>query len=161
MILRPLISSAVGVLKRILSVASVILAAMLLSLGCGTKTDPIRQALDSMAGAAEKRDADRLIGTLTPDFRSDAGASLGDAAEMIRRSLAVYQDLSVRLSNVQVERTADGARATFRADLGGTVRKIGGLDRIFPRTSAWRFELRLVPVEGAWKVAWASWTQIQ
>jgi hypothetical protein len=150
-----------SILWRRNTFARVVLLAVLVPLGCRTKGDPIRQALDSMAAAAEKRDADRLIGALSPDFRSDTGASLGDAAETIRRSLAVYQDLSVRLSDVRIERNADGARATFRADLGGTVRKVGGLDRIFPRTSAWHFELRLVPAEGTWKVAWASWAQLQ
>lgn len=37
----------------------------------------------------------------------------------------------------------------------------GGLDAWLPRSSSWRFEVRLVEESGDWKVVWASWTHAE
>ena len=43
----------------------------------------------------------------------------------------------------------------------GTPRKIGGLEGLIPRSASYRFEVRLAPDGGRWKVYKASWTAVR
>ena len=63
----------------------------------------------------------------------------------------------MKIRDLEIERAPESARARFVADMSGRPRKIAGLDRFFPSAAAYRFDLRLVPEAGLWKVAWASW----
>lgn len=130
-------------------------------LACGEKGDPVRQTLDQVVAAAQERDAEAVAQHLAPDFQAADGSGRADAQATLRRYLAAYEQLSVRLSDVTIERGPSAARVTFRADVSGTPRKIGGLEGFLPRSSAYRFELRLVPEGERWKIAWASWEPAQ
>ena len=61
---------------------------------------------------------------------------------------------------MKIERSEGAALARFQAKLSGEPRKLGGLAGILPRSSTLRFEVRLVPDGGRWKIAWASWNQL-
>ena len=67
----------------------------------------------------------------------------------------------MKIRDVAIERAEGAARVRLRADLSGKPRKIGGLEGLVPSSSAYDFELRLVPEGGAWKVAWAQWNPAQ
>ena len=54
-------------------------------------------------------------------------------------------------------RARGAQRGRLRADVSGTARKVPGLEGLLPRSSSWRFEVRLVPEGDRWKVAWASY----
>ena len=86
------------------------------------------------------------------------GSRRSDAEATIRRLFAGYEKLDVTLRDVQIERSEGAAIARFRVDLSGKPRAVGGLEGILPRTSSYRFELRLVPSGDRWLVAWASWS---
>jgi len=136
-------------------------AALLLALaaggGCRKSGDPVRESLDDLARAAHRRDAGALFENVTAGFQSGEGSSRADAESLVRRLFAAYEILDVTLSDIAVERSENSARARFRAELSGQPRKIGGLDGLFPRSSVYDFDVRLLPEEGRWKVAWASW----
>ncbi|MDQ5872477.1 MAG: hypothetical protein M3547_09780 [Acidobacteriota bacterium] len=138
--------------------AALVLAGVALAAGCGPPSDPVRQTIDGIVGGAQDRDAKAIMERLAPDFQAADGSGRVDAEATLRRYLAAYESLDVRISDLTVERAAGAARARFRADLSGSPRRIGGLDGLVPRSSAYRFDLRLVPAEGGrWLVTWASW----
>jgi hypothetical protein len=134
------------------------LLALVVAIGCGEKSDPVRQALDRLVAAAKERNAGDFAAILAPDFQAADGTGRADAEATLRQYFAAYESLDVRISDVSIERAADAARVRFRADLSGKPRRIGGLEGLLPATSAYRFDLRLAPGEGGrWLVTWASW----
>jgi hypothetical protein len=137
------------------------LVAILVGAACGEKGDPARRTIDEIISAAEKRDAAAIVERLAPDFQAADGSGRADAEMTLRRYLAAYERLGVRISDLQIERAAGAARARFRAELSGTPRQIGGLEGLLPQTSAFRFDLRLAPASdgGRWLVTWAGWEQ--
>ena len=124
---------------------------------CAERGDPVRETLDSIVEAAEDRDAAAVIAHLAADFRASDGSGRADAEAQLRRYLAAYESLQVRISDLSIERAPQAARATFRADMSGTARKIAGLEGLLPESSSWRFEVRLVPEGDRWEVAWLSY----
>jgi len=113
-----------------------------------------------MVRAAHRRDVSALFERVSAGFESGDGSSRADAQALLRRMFAAYEILDVTLSDVSIERSANAARARFRAELSGQPRRIGGLDGLFPRSSSYDFDVRLVPEDGRWKVEWASWRPI-
>jgi hypothetical protein len=79
----------------------------------------------------------------------------------VRRTLAAYQDLSLTLSDVAIERGPSSAQAKFRMQMTGRPRAVGGLEGLLPRSSRWSFDARLEAGPGGWKIASASWTQLE
>jgi len=130
-----------------------------MSAGCGKSADPVRQTLDEVVKAACERDAQTVIDHLTSDFQDENGESRPEAEATISRYLAAYESLNVALRDVSIDRAPNAAHVSFRADLAGHPRKIAGLEGLLPRTSSYRFELRLVPEADRWKIAWASWRE--
>ena len=124
---------------------------------CGKKGDPVQAALDRMVKAAHNRSADAFMENLADDFSGADGMTRADAVSTVRRYFAAYAILDVTLSGVTVERAENAARVRLTADLSGQPQKIGGLEGLVPRSSRYRFELRLVPDGSRFKVAWASW----
>lgn len=132
--------------------------ALALAAACGPKSDPVRQTIDGIVEGAQDREAGAIMERLSPDFQAADGSGRADAETTLRRYLAAYEKLDVRISDLTVERAAGAARARFRADLSGSPRRIGGLDGILPQSSAYLFDIRLAPAEGGrWHVTWASW----
>lgn len=133
------------------------LAAAAAALCCGEKGDPVRASVDRMVKAAHARDAGAFGDNIAADFSAADGMTRADALLTVKRYFAAYAILDVTLRDVTIERAENAARARFTAQLEGQPQKIGGLDAILPRSSAWKFELRLTPDGSRWKVAWASW----
>jgi hypothetical protein len=97
---------------------------------------------------------------LAPDFQAADGSGRADAEAMLRRYLAAYERLNVKISDLTMERGAGAARARFRADLSGKPRQISGLDGWLPRTASYRFDLRLsLDSGGRWLVTSAGWEE--
>ena len=141
------------------SVAALLLVAVCMGIvRCGEKRDPVRETLDRLTQAAEKRDAASAVANLADGFQASDGSGRADAEATLRRYFAAYENLDVKLSDLSIERAPAAARVSFRADLSGAPRKIGGIEGWLPRSSAYRFELRLVPEGDRWKVAWASYS---
>jgi hypothetical protein len=133
------------------------LIALFLVLGCRRESHPVRAALDRVVKAAQARDAPAVVENLTADYRDAEGQTSAGVSETLRRVFAAYEIIDVRLSDVEIDRAPEAARATFRADFSGQPRKLGGLDAFFPSASTYRFDVRLVPEGNRWKVAYATW----
>ncbi len=127
------------------------------ALCCGEKGDPVKASLDRMVKAAHARDAGAFADNIAADFSAADGMTRADALLTLKRYFAAYAILDVTLRDVTIERAENAARARFLAELQGQPQKIGGLDGILPRSSAWKFDLRLTPDGSRWKVSWASW----
>jgi hypothetical protein len=138
---------------------ALLLGALFAAAACGEKGDPVRRTIDEIVTAAEKRDAAAVVERLAPDFQAADGSGRADAETTLRRYLGAYERLRVRVSDLTIERAAGAARARFRAEISGTPRNVGGLEGLLPRSSVYRFDLRLAPASdgGRWLVTWASW----
>jgi len=130
-----------------------------LAVACGPAADPVRASLDRMVRAAEQRDAGSVMEHLAPEFQAADGSGRGDAEATLRRYLAAYEKLDVKISDVKIERASEAARARFRANLSGAPRKVGGLEGWLPRTSSYRFDLRFEVDGTRWVVTWAGWEE--
>ncbi|HSS44788.1 MAG TPA: hypothetical protein VLO07_05535 [Thermoanaerobaculia bacterium] len=132
---------------------------LVISIACGEKGDPVLQTLDEIVKRTHARDTQAVLQNLTADFRDESGQDRSETEATIRRYFAAYESLNVTLRDVAIERAPNAAHASFRAEISGQPRKIGGLEGLLPRSSTYRFDLRLVPEEGKWKIAWASWQE--
>jgi len=144
--------------SKILAAALLLLAVCIGITRCREKRDPVRETLDRLVQAAEERDSTSVVAYLAQGFQASDGSGRADAEATLRRYFAAYEDLEVKLSDLSIERAPAAARVSFRADLSGAPRKIGGIEGWLPRSSSYRFELRLVPEGNRWKVAWASYS---
>ena len=142
--------------------AALAIVVLLWAGACGSKRDPARLTIDEIVAAAEARDPGAIVERLAPDFQAADGSGRADAETIVRRYLAAYERLGVRISELTIEQAAGAARARFRADLSGKPRAVGGLDGFLPRASSYRFDLRLAPGSdgGRWVITWASWEQV-
>lgn len=138
-----------------------VVAALTLLASCSRESrDPVRETVNRVAAAAESRDAGAVAGYLSAGFRDAEGGGKADASDLLRRTLAAYESISLTLSDVTIESGPRAARATFRVGMSGKPRAVSGLEGLLPRTSAWRFELRLELEKGSWKITWASWRRL-
>jgi hypothetical protein len=150
-------------LARLVSAFAAIatLGPLIVPAACRKPADPVRDVLDVIAAAAGKRDADAILKRISPDFRDQHGGTRAEVEQTVRRALAAYDSLSVSLSGVTIDRKEKEAWASFRADLSGTPTKLGALDAWLPRSSSFRFDVRLVEEDSGWNVVWAAWTRAE
>jgi len=124
---------------------------------CRRHEDPARETLDALVRAAHERNTADFFDCIAADFQGADGSSRADAQTLVRRYFAGYEILDVTVSDVVVEKSENAARVRFKAEMSGQPRKIGGLEGLLPRSSSYDFDMRLVPENGKWKVAWAAW----
>lgn len=136
-------------------------SALFLAASCRTPRDPVTECLQGAVAAAEKRDADGVMSRVAEGFRDADGGSKADAAALVRRTLGAYESLSLSLSDVAIERGPAAAQARFKVRMSGKPWAAGGLDAILPRSSRWSFDVRLEAAVSGWKIASASWTQLE
>ena len=140
--------------------ASALAACALLLASCRAPRDPVAECLAGAVAAAEKRDAGGVMARVADGFQGNEGGGKADAAALVGRTLAAYESLSLTISDLAVERGPAAAQAKFRVKMSGRPRAVGGLDGLLPRSSRWSFDARLEPGPGGWKIASASWSQM-
>ena len=124
---------------------------------CGRGVDPVQAALSRLEDAAEKRDAEGISAELSEDFQAANGEARAELTAGLRRILAGYDSVSVRVSNVVTERGTGLAHVTFRAALSGKPRALGGMEAFLETAAAYRFDLRMVEREGRYRITKAAW----
>ncbi len=123
--------------------------------------DPVTDCLKDAVSAAEKRDADGVMSRVADDFRDAEGGGKADAGALVRRSLAAYESLTLRLSDLAIERGPTAAQAKFKVRMSGRPRAVGGLDGLLPRSSRWSFDVRLESGTAGWRIASAAWSRLE
>ena len=137
-------------------------AALALLASCSREPrDPVRETLKRVAASAEARDAGAVAGYLSASFRGAEGGTKADAADLLRRTLAAYESISLSLSDEVITKGPTAASATFKVGMSGKPRAVAGLEGFLPRTSAWRFELRLELEKGTWRITSAAWRRLE
>ncbi|HEV8266839.1 MAG TPA: hypothetical protein VGR00_01345 [Thermoanaerobaculia bacterium] len=137
------------------------LTALALTAGCAKKGDPVREPIDRITAAADKRDADGVVAWIASDYHDETGNGRAEIEGLVKRAFAGYDSLAVTVTKLQIEPGFDVAHASFDAELSGTPRAIGGLDGLLPRSSVWHFDLKLVKEKDKWKVGSAGWSQVR
>jgi hypothetical protein len=122
--------------------------------------DPVLDCLNGAAKAAESRDADGVLARISERYRDAAGGK-ADAALLLKRYFAAYESLSISLADVAVQRGDASARARFTVRMSGRPRAVAGLEGLLPRASRWRFDVRLEPEKGGWKITDAAWERLE
>lgn len=142
--------------------APILAASLLLLASCRrAPRDPVSECLKGAVAAAERRDADGVMARVSEDFRDAGGGSKADAAALVRRYLGAYESLSLTLSDVAAERGPASAQAKFKVRMSGRPRAVAGLEGLLPRSSRWSFDVRLEAGPDGWRIASASWTQLE
>lgn len=132
--------------------------ALFLLFACHTDSDPVKSAIDRFAASAEKRSASDLAAGLTADFQG-GGMNREQAEATVRGYFAGYEEIKVSISELVIRRGEGAASASFLARITGKPASGGGLAGLLPSEGSYRFELRLVPENGTWKIAWAKWEE--
>jgi hypothetical protein len=138
------------------------LSAVVPAAACRPPSDPVLDLVDALRQAAEDRDAQALADHLADDFKGTAGADKAEATAILRRYFAGYESVHLAVYDVAVRgRTDTEAEVSFRAELSGSARRIGGLDGFLPPSAVERFFLRLVRRGTEWKVVSAEWKPVE
>jgi hypothetical protein len=133
-----------------------LLAAMALVAGC-SKEPPeaaLRATIAGMQAAAESRDADALVESVSEEFVGPDGMD----RDQFRRTLALVwlrdKNVGVQLGPLDVQLAGEGARVEFTAGTSGGdgwLPERGQLHRV---KTAWRLE------GGDWKLISATWAPV-
>jgi hypothetical protein len=136
-------------------------AALALSGACSrAPRDPVQALLADLEAAAEARDADRFAARLSPAFVTGDGMSRTDAVALLRRYLAGYENVALKVYGTEVERAGNTARVRTIVEFSGRARAIGGLDGLLPPEAAYRFDLETAEEDGTWRVRSTRWEQV-
>lgn len=120
------------------------------------ESDPIAAKIDEIAEAAEDRDVSDVMRHISPNFE-------GDRAEVegyLKRTFFAYKSFDVSVLDLRSQVSGDEAWATFRVNMIGVPKTIGGIDQYMPRSSSYRFEVSLRDEGGDWKVVSARWDDL-
>jgi hypothetical protein len=134
-------------------------AAVVAASACRGVGDPAAETVRSLARAAGHRDAAAIVAALSPDFQGSLGMGRAEIDAELRRLFAAYASVNVSVSDLETVPYPDFTLARFRVEFRGAVRRIGGLEGILPSSARYRFELRLVPEGGRFRVASARWEE--
>jgi len=127
--------------------------------GCRRPNDPVRAVVESLAAAANRRDAAAVVSCLASDFRAADSASRAGIEAELRRRFSMYRAMEIEVAGLSIERGPDAARVRFEARIFGEPRALGGLGAELPRRGRLRFDLLLAPEQGVWKVRTADWRE--
>ena len=139
--------------------AALIILSLAALAGCRAR-DPVKQRLDAITSAVEDRDADDVVRSLSDSFQGNNGESRQEALDELRQYLFAYQNINVRLADLEISRREFSAAAGFVAEVLGNPKTIGGLDQIVPRTARVRFNVEMRREGDTWLVTSATWQRL-
>lgn len=125
--------------------------------GCRPATDPTQALLDGLVEAAEARDTARFVAFLAAGFEGPRRMRRAETEAALRRYFAAYESIAVHVFDVETSRDEEAVHVRCRVELSGNARRTLGLEGFLPPGGLYRFELELLPDQGALRVARASW----
>lgn len=138
---------------------SLLLLAALLAACSRSPRDPVLDCLHGAAKAAEARDAGGVLARISESYR-DAEGGKAEASLTLKRYFAAYESLSISLADVAVRRGEASAQARFTITMTGRPRAVAGLEGLLPRSSRWRFDVRLEQEKDGWRITDAAWERL-
>lgn len=114
--------------------------------------DPIAGLVDSVAEAAEERDAGAVMRHVAATYSNRAAVE-----NTLRRYFFAYKSFDVTVRDLESTVSGNEAFATFNIDFIGVPREAGGMDQFLPRSATYRFDVTLVEEGGEWKITSARW----
>jgi hypothetical protein len=120
------------------------------------ESDPIAAKVDAIADAAEDRDVSDVMSHLSANFDGNRGEIEG----YLKRYFFAYQSFDVSVLDLRSQVSGDEAWATFRVNMIGVPKTLGGIDQYMPRSASYRFEVSLRDEGGEWKVVSARWEDL-
>ncbi len=111
------------------------------------KITEIEIVIDNYVDAYNRQNADMLMSSVSPDYLRD-GETYSDLGEKMESIFSKYEKLELKLENVEVALTTEGARATsaYSAKYGTTA------DRAAPVTASGSLIFQLSDATGYWKI---------
>jgi hypothetical protein len=96
------------------------LLALVASAACRTRSaDPVAELLSRLEVAAEARDAVGVVACLSEQYRGGHGLDRSETAQQVRRWFAGYENVSLEVYGVEVERSAGLARVRCVVEFAG------------------------------------------
>lgn len=133
----------------------VLAASGLLLAGCA-ETPPeqaLRETMQQLRGAVERRDASAVEDHLAEDFVGPGGMDREGAKRLATLAFLRHRDVGVTIGPIDVSLTQDHATVSFTAVLtGGSGRALPEAARLYDVETGWRLE------DADWHLTSARWT---
>lgn len=112
-----------------------------------------------MAGLAEKKELEKIMGYLGPDYRDFEGRDPAQTARLLEHYFKNYHGIAIHLLDVYVDINKDPAEAEADVLLSSgpleNLRKLAGLVGVY-----YRFNFSLEKTSGKWQIVYASWKEV-
>jgi len=140
----------------------IILLLTLLWAGCQKKDEAqlIRENLENLVRIAEKRDRDRVLSYLSPDYVDFQGRDLRETAELVDYYFKNYSGIVIHLLDFTTSLNGDWAQVEADVLLSSgpleALRKLVGLAGEF-----YRFDFHFKKEGQEWKISYSAWRKIE
>ncbi|HAR37026.1 MAG TPA: hypothetical protein DCR87_09070 [Acidobacteria bacterium] len=119
----------------------------------------IKDLLARMVSLAEKKDRDRILAHLGPDYLDFEGRDVAQTGLLLDYYFQHYQGIAIHLLDIYVDINENQAEAGADVLLSSgpleALRKIVGLAGVY-----YRFDFRLEKEGGNWKIVYAAWREV-
>ncbi len=126
------------------------------------KTDEaevIRDMLRTVAGLAEKKNLEKIMGYLGPDYRDFEGRDPAQTARLLEYYFKNYHGIAIHLLDIYVDINKDPAEAEADVLLSSgpleNLRKLVGVVGVY-----YRFNFSLEKTSGRWQIFYAAWREV-
>jgi hypothetical protein len=145
--------------RRILKI--IFFVAAILASGCHTQTeqDKIQKTVTNIQKAAEEKDAQKILKSLSKTYNDPQGFSYDTVKGLLAGYFFRHQKIHVYIINLDVSAEGAAGKAAFQAILSGS--KTGSVaDGVPEALGMYSFDVSLKKEDGDWKVTSARWNKI-
>ena len=120
----------------------------------------IKENLESLVHMAERKNLEKIIGQMSPDYLDFEGRNISQTIELIDFYFRHYSGIVIHLLDVSVLLTGNEAQAKTEVLLSSgpleTLRRVAGFVGSF-----YRFDFRLKKIGQNWKITYSKWEEIE
>lgn len=123
------------------------------------EAEEIRELLRTVAAQAEKKNLEKIMGSLADDYRDFEGRDSARTASLLEYYFKNYQGIAIHLLDIYVDNNKDPAEAEADVLLSSgpleNLRKLVGLVGVY-----YRFNFSLEKRSGRWQIIYAAWKEV-